>query len=320
MRKICLLGGTGFVGRHLANRLHNMGWQIQIPTRRRERHPELQVLPSVKLVSCNIHDQKELNAQLAECEAVVNLVGILNESGHNGQGFRKVHVDLPLKIITACHANGIRRVLHLSALNADARNGKSHYLRTKGEGEDVLHASRDVDVTSFRPSAIFGKDDQFLQKFAFLRKLFPAFFILPCANARLAPVWIEDVIEAMVTSLEEDEKHYDKRYNLCGPNAYTLKELVEYVDELIGTKHALIPLNDKMSRMEGRFLDFMPPKFKLFSTDNYNSLQVDSVCDSKNDLWALNIKPHTIEAIMPKVFRVPDQRALYNKFRSTAGR
>jgi len=319
MRKICLLGGTGFVGRHLANHLHSMGWQIHIPTRRPERHPELQVLPSVTLVSSNIHDQKELNAQLAGCEIVVNLVGILNESGHNGQGFRKVHVDLPLKIITACHLNGIRRVLHLSALNADARNGKSHYLRTKGEGEDILHASRDVDVTSFRPSAIFGKGDQFLNKFAFLLKLFPAFFFLPCPDSRLAPVWINDVIESIVTTLD-DEKHYGKRYNLCGPNAYTLKELVEYVDGLIGTKHAIVGWNDKISRMEGRFLDFFPPKFKFFSSDNYDSLQVDSVCDSKNDLWALNIKPHTVETVMPKVFRVPDERALYDKFRSMAGR
>jgi uncharacterized protein YbjT (DUF2867 family) len=319
MRKICLLGGTGFVGRHLATRLHSMGWHIHIPTRRQERHPELQVLPSVSLISCNIYDQKVLNAQLAECEAVVNLVGILNENGHNGQGFRKTHVDLPLKITTACHANGIRRVLHLSALGADARNGKSHYLRTKGEGEDVLHRSREIDVTIFRPSVIFGKDDAFLKQFAFLLKLFPGFFLLPCADARLAPVWIEDVIEAMVTTLD-DEKHYGKRYNLCGPSAYTLKELVEYVDKLIGTLHAIIPLSDKMSRMEGRFLDFLPPKFKFFSTDNYNSLQADNVCDSKNDLWALNIKPHSIESIMPKEFIAPDERALYDKFRSTAGR
>ncbi|MEO5703230.1 MAG: complex I NDUFA9 subunit family protein, partial [Gammaproteobacteria bacterium] len=187
---VCLLGGTGFVGHHLIRQLTESGYRLRILTRRRERNRDLLVLPNVDLVEADIQDEQVLTRQFMGCDAVINLVGILNEKGSNGSGFRRAHVELPRKILQACLASGVTRVLHMSALNADADKGSSHYLRSKGAGEDLLHSMQGLRVTSFRPSVIFGPGDSFFNRFATLLKLSPLFFPLACPNARFAPVYV----------------------------------------------------------------------------------------------------------------------------------
>lgn len=318
MRKICLIGGTGFVGKHLANRLVKNGWHVRLLTRQREQHRDFLVLPTLELVSTNASSQDQLNTHLAGCDAVINLVGILNETGNDGTGFHRTHVELPQKLITACRINNIHRLLHLSALNADARQGKSHYLRTKGAGEDLLHAANELNVTSFRPSVIFGEDDTFLNRFAKLLRVPSYVFMLPCASAKFAPVWIEDVVAAMMQTLDEP-KHYGQRYNLCGPKVYTLQQLVEYTAQLLRVKRLIVPLNDKYSHLAARLMEHVPGK--PFSIDNYLSSQVDSVCSDNHLLTQLGITPHTIEAIMPKYFTHTTKKALlYSQFRYHARR
>ncbi|MDM8559731.1 complex I NDUFA9 subunit family protein [Candidatus Parabeggiatoa sp. HSG14] len=313
MRKICLLGGTGFVGKHLAHRLTKAGWQIRIPTRQREQHRELLLFPSVEMVSADVYDQEQLNAQLVGCEAVINLVGILNETGKEGTGFRKAHVEFPKKLIAACQANNIKRLLHLSALNADAKQGKSHYLRTKGEAEDLLHATEDLHVTSFRPSVIFGEDDSFSNLLAILLRVPSPVFMLPSGYAKLAPVWVEDVVDMMMQTLDNPE-HYGQHYNLCGPTVYTLKEIVAYIAKLLEVKRYIIPLG-KTSYLAGLVL----PR-KLYSVDNYLSSQTDNVCGDNNHFSEFGIKPHTIEMIMPKYFTSSTPREFYSVFRNEAHR
>jgi uncharacterized protein YbjT (DUF2867 family) len=313
MRKICLLGGTGFVGKHLAHRLAKAGWQIRIPTRQRERHRELLLFPQVEMVSADVYDQEQLNAQLAGCEAVVNLVGILNETGKEGTGFRRAHVEFPKKIVAACQANNIKRLLHLSALNADAKQGTSHYLRTKGEAENLIHATDDLHVTSFRPSVIFGEDDSFSNLFAIFLRLPSPIFMLPSGYAKFAPVWVEDVVDAMMQTLDNPE-HYGQHYNLCGPNVYTLKEIVAYIAKLLGVKRYIIPLG-KISHLVGVIM----PK-KIYSVDNYLSSLTDSVCGDNNHFPQFGIKPHAIETVMPKYFTPSTPREFYSVFRHQARR
>ena len=126
IKKICILGGTGFVGRTVANRLAQSGFSLRILTRNRERNKNnLILLPGVELVEADVHDAEQLKRQFSGCDAVINLVGILNERGRNGRGFQRVHVDLMKKIIEACAANKINRLLHMSALNADADRGRA---------------------------------------------------------------------------------------------------------------------------------------------------------------------------------------------------
>ncbi len=317
MRTICLLGGTGFIGKYLASRLVKNGWRVKVLTRQRERHRELLVLPTLELVTTDMYDQTQLNNSLVGSEAVINLVGILNENGNDGAGFRRAHVELPQKLITACQVNRIQRVLHISALNAEAQTGNSHYLRTKGEGEDLLHAAKDLQVTSFRPAVMFGEDDSLFNRFASLLRVPSYLFMLPSANAQLAPVWVEDVVVAMLQALAEP-KHIGQRYCLCGPQIYTLQALVQYLAQLMEVKRLIIPLGDNWSQLVARIMEWVPGK--PYSIDNYLSAQVPSIC-SENDFAKFGMAPHAIEAVMPKYFSpLAGKSLMYSQWRCYAGR
>jgi len=317
MRNIALLGGTGFIGKHLATRLIEMGYQVRIVTRKFEQHRDLLVLPGLTLLEANVYEQTQLNEQLAGCDAVINLIGILNETSHDGTGFRKAHVELAEKIISACKINNIKRLLHISSLNANAKEGKSHYLRTKGEAEDLLHAAADLNVTSFKPSVIFGEDAGILSKFTALLRLPSPIFMLPSAHAKLAPVWVKDVVNAMVKTLDKPES-YGQRYNLCGPKVYTLQELVSYTAKQQGLKRYIIPLNTIASKLIALIMEIVPGK--PYSLDNFHSSQVESVCGEKNDLKQLGITPHPLETIMYCPLSATTSRECYSNYRSLAGR
>jgi NADH dehydrogenase len=315
INKIAIVGGTGFVGRTLANRLTQEGKEVRILTRNRERHKDnLILLPTVELIQADVHAMDQLKRFFSGCDAVINLVGILNEHGRDGSGFRQAHVELSRKIIDACQHTHINRLLHMSALNADAKLGTSHYLKTKGEAEDLVHqaGAQGIKVTSFRPSVIFGREDSFFNRFAKLLKLTPLFFPLACARTRFAPVFVGDVAEAFVKTLRDPES-FGHRYDLCGPKTYTLEELVRYTADCIGIKRWIIPLNDILSRIQAAVFDFVPGK--PFSTDNFLSARVDSVC-KHNGLHDLNITPAAIETMVPRYLANQSQRARYNLYRS----
>lgn len=318
IQRICMLGGTGFVGRTLANRLTRDGYQLRILTRDRERNRQkLILLPTTELVETDVHEPARLRQQFEGCDAVINLIGILNERGHKGRGFHKVHVELARSVINACRATGVRRLLHMSALNADAGRGPSFYLKTKGEAEDLVQAaeSHDLHVTSFRPSVIFGPDDRFFNRFARLLKLTPLVFPLACPQSRFAPIYVQDVAEAFARALTDPNTH-GRRYNLCGPHDYSLQELVEYVAACSGHKRTLLPLNDFLSRLQAKVFDFVPGK--PFSTDNYLSTRIDSLCPDGGDLRAFGIHPTALETVVPRYLSDKGPRDRYRDFQRHA--
>jgi len=294
--KICIVGGTGFVGRRLAARLSEAGHDIVILTRRRERHRDLLVLPGLRLVDGDVHQPSFLQREFQDRDTVVNLVGILNEPGHDGRGFVRAHAELPGKVVQACRETGVPRLLHMSALQA-APGAPSHYLRTKAAGEETAHhaAGADFHVTSFRPSVIFGPGDGFLNRFAGLLRLAPGVFPLACPDARFQPVYVEDVVRAFVEALD-NHKTFGQRYDLCGPRVYTLREIVEYVAKLIDKRVCIVGLNDTLSYLQAAVMEFVPGK--PFSLDNYRSLQLDSVCD-KGFPAVFGITPESLEQIAP---------------------
>lgn len=294
--KICLLGGTGFVGKRLAARLCEAGHDIVILTRHRERRRDLLVLPTVRLVQADVYDAEFLRKQFEDRDTVINLVGILNEKGRDGRGFARVHAELPSMLVAACRQTGVTRLLHMSALHASDA-APSHYLRTKALGEDAVHraANPDFHVTSFRPSVIFGPGDGFLNRFAGLLRLTPGVFPLACPRARFQPVYVEDVVRAFVESLD-NHKTFGQRYDLCGPKVYTLREIVEYVARLVGKRACIIGLNDALSYLQAVTLEFVPGK--PFSLDNYRSLKVDSVCEQGFPA-VFGITPASLEQIAP---------------------
>ena len=298
IKKIAILGGTGFVGQSLCNRLSKDGYKLKVPTRNREYNRDnLILLPNLELIETDIHNSDDLKELLIDCDAVINLVGILNEKRNNGKGFRKVHVELVKNLISICKVHGTRRILQISALGADAKNGKSFYLKTKGEAEKLLRSnSVGIKTTILKPSVIFGKKDSFFNRFAKLLKICPFFFPLACYKTKFSPIYVLDVVEMIAKSIN-DPNSYNKSYQLCGPKTYSLKNLISFTSETLDLKCVIIPLNNTLSYIQARVFDFLPNK--PFSTDNYLSAQTDSICEC-NDLFRYNIKPTAIEDIVPQ--------------------
>lgn len=278
MKRLCILGGNGFVGSHLCRALVDAGWLLRVPSRNEigTNHP-LRALPGIETSRCDIHDPHTLHTLFTGCAAVINLVGILNETGADGSGFRHAHVELTRKVIRACEEAGVKRLLHMSALHASAEHGPSHYLHSKGEAEQlVIDANRHgLATTRFCPSIIFGPGDAFFNRFAALLRFAPL-FPLACPATRFAPVYVGDVVRAFVTALSDPET-IGQRYNLCGPKVYSLKQLVQYTADTCGMRRWIIGLNDTSSSLQARMLGLLPGK--PMSYDNYLSLTVDSVCE-----------------------------------------
>lgn len=302
MRTICMLGGAGFVGRHLANRLTNCGHSVTILTRNRERHRRLLVLPAVRLLEGDVFEKRFLEHAFSGCDTVVNLVGILNEKGRNGAGFRKVHVELVDLVLSACRASGINQLLHMSALRADATDGPSHYLRSKGEAEELIRerAGNDIAWTIFRPSVIFGPDDSFTNRFATLLRLTPLIFPLARPNARFAPVYVSDVTAAMSRVLDRQRGSSDI-FQLCGPEVSSLKEIVQFIAGCLALKRVVIGLPDVLSKIQAGICEFIPGK--PFSLDNYRSLAANSLCDD-NGFDRLDLSPRSLSSVVPRYLRV----------------
>lgn len=310
---ICILGGTGFVGSHLASRLSKDGHDIRVLTRRRERHRELLVLPTLDVIEANVHDEQALVEHFSGCNAVINLVGILNESKKGD--FERTHVDLPRKIVQSCVAAGVPRLLHMSALHADAHKGSSEYLRTKGKGQDLVHASQALNVTSFRPSVIFGPGDSFFNRFAGLLKIVPA-LPLACPNAKFAPVFVENVAEAFAKALD-NPRTVGQHYELCGPHVYTLKQLVDYTATVIHSHRPVIGLSDGLSKTMARIMGMLPGK--PMSYDNYLSLQTDSVCEGSFPDF-IGIVPTPLEAVVPYYLGEKATQDKFDQYRRTGSR
>jgi len=312
---IGVLGGTGFVGRHLVRALAEAGYQVRVLARRRERHRELLVLPRVTVVETDIMTLSNLHQHLNGCSAVINLVAVLNE---NRKGdFQRLHVDLPRMIIDACVANKIDRVIHMSALNAYAGKAPSRYLTSKGEGEDTIHLGGDegINVTTLRPSVIFGPGDHLFNRFASLLKLI-LHLPLACPNARFAPIYVGDVVDVIIKSLNE-KATFGQRYDLCGPNVYTLQQLVEFTIRTLGIKRKVIPLGDGISKLQARIMGCLPGKPLTY--DNYLSMQVDSVSREQFP-QIFGITPQPLEAIVPRYLLNQNQRGQFDRFRLFAGR
>lgn len=291
--RIAVLGGTGFVGHSLCTRLAAAGHELRILTRHRDRHRNFLVLPTAQVVEADVHNPAVLKRELAGCDAAVNLVGILNESGR--ETFVRAHAELPAKLVQACREAGVSRLLHMSALHATA-DAPSLYLRSKAQGERaVMAAAGALQVTSFRPSVIFGRGDSFTNRFAALLRQVPLAFPLACPEARLQPVHVEDVTQAFAVALERHET-YGKQYNLCGPKAYSLLELVTLIARSCGQHRWIVPLGPGLSRLQATLLQFAPGK--PFTPDNFRSLQVPSIC-SEPFPAIFGIEPAQLEEILP---------------------
>jgi len=282
-----VIGGSGFVGRHLVAALVGAGMEVTVPTRRPERANALRLLPTVTVIEADPAETGTLARLAIGHDALINLAGVLHsrrgradERGPHDYGpdFARAHVEIPQAAVAACRAAGVRRLLHMSALGA-SREAPSEYLRSKGVGEEAVLAADDLAVTVFRPSVIFGPDDRFLNLFADLAAKLPV-VPLACPQARFQPVYIGDVVRAFQSALGDPEAA-GKRYDLCGPKEYALQELVEFACAASGHRRVVIGLGKGLSNLQAWLMEFSPGP--LMTRDNVRSMQVPSVCAQCED-------------------------------------
>ena len=286
-----VVGGSGFVGRHLVAALAARGASVVVPTRRRERAKHLILLPTVDVVEADARDARTLAALARGCDAVVNLAGILH-----GPGFNLAHVELAQAVVNACRLAGIKRLLHMSALGADPF-APSEYLRSKGLGEQAVLAADDLEATVFRPSVIFGPEDRFLNLFAKL--------------AAFSPVLALAALESRAHLSDTG----GKRYDLCGPHEYTLRELMQFVCAVTGRRRLIVGLPDGVAWLQAWMMEWLP--VKLLTRDNLRSMRVPSVSGNE---FPFGIRPAALQATAPAWLASAAMRERYDELRWRARR
>jgi uncharacterized protein YbjT (DUF2867 family) len=304
MKRILVLGGSGFIGRHVCEKAGQLNCRVTVPTRHMVAARSVAPLPWVDVIETDIHVEMDLTRLVRGHDAVVNLVAILHG---DAAAFDHVHVALVQKLERACMGGRVKHLVHVSALGA-ASDAPSLYQRSKAEGEAVLMASK-LTTTILRPSVVFGAQDRFLNMFAKLQAIFP---VMPLAGAetRFQPVWVQDVAQAIVTRLTSAQRLQAPGaiaagpvFEACGPQVFTLRELVQLAGRLSGNPRPVIALPDALARLQATMMEWLPGE-PLMSRDNLASLQIDNVASGTlPGLEELGITPSTLTAIASSYLR-----------------
>ena len=305
--KCVIFGGTGFVGSNFAQKLSPLATEIVVITRDIERNKSLKMIPNLQLVPASISDSKTIRDVLKNAEIVVNTIGILNEFDQIST-FESIHFKFLQRLSQEIKVNKIKRFLHISSLNAKI-DQMSDYLHTKGKAEDFIlnEMSSFCNTTIFRPSIVFGEEDSFFNKFAKLLKFIPI-FPLACPYARFQPIYVGDLTDFMISCISNIET-YNKKIDTVGPKIYTFSELIKLTTKTMGIRRVIIPLNDSLSKAQAYVFQNLPGK--LFTIDNYYSLQIDSV--SENGYMGKT----TVEQTLPNYLNIKDES---EELRKKAGR
>ena len=316
--RIALFGGSGFVGTVLANQLVRADYGVRIFTRDRQHARALWLLPDTDVVALEVADEERVAQALVGCTAAVNLIGILNERRDNGVDFHRAHVETVEHLIKACKHARVPHLLHMSALKAGPQ-APSYYLRSKGEAEKRLHSAsgRQFRSSVLRPSVIFGRHDHFLNRFAALLKRAPHLLPLTACEARLQPIYVGDVVAAIVALLRTTPSSGSTVVEIGGPQTMTLRAIVEYVAALIARQTTIVPLGGAAAGLLAWAMEFVPGK--PLSRDNLRSLSVASVCEGINGLVTLGIRPTPLDEIAPAYLADGGLRGRYERYRVEAG-
>jgi NADH dehydrogenase len=306
-QRIVILGGTGFVGGSLVPRLAADGHALLLLSRNRQERRHSSVGRNVTLASADVYDPAVLRRHIAGADAVINLVGILNESGRNT--FERVHVGLTRLLIDACRDTGVHRLHQMSSLKAG--QGLSSYLRTRGEAEALVKAST-LDWTIYQPSTIFGPNDGLVTRFDRLLAMAPV-VPLPRPGAKMAPVYVGDVVEAIARAVADPSVSLLRTFELYGRETWRLVDIVRAIAAARGRRRMVVPMPDSLGRLQAQFAQFVPGK--PFTPDNFRSLRTDSV-GTVDGLAQLAITPQSFSAWLPRLLGQPERQRRLDEART----
>jgi NADH dehydrogenase len=297
LARATVLGGSGFIGRYIVQRLAAKGAVVAVVSRHARDAGFLRPLGDVgqiALIDAGLGDEARLAAALDGADAVVSSVGILYERGR--QSFAAVHVHGPARLARLAQAAGVRRFVHISALAADIQSS-SAYARSKAEGEAAVRAGF-PGATILRPSVVFGPEDSFFNRFAALAIYLPALPLIGGGMTRFQPVYVGDVAAAVMAALTRPEAG-GRIYQLGGPGIYTFRELMELMLREIRRRRALISIPFGLARFEAFFLEHLPGR-PLLTRDQVRLLEHDSIVQQgAPGLADLGISPTAVEPVLP---------------------
>jgi len=294
---ICVFGGSGFVGRHMVKALARTGARIRVAVRR--PNEAMFLLPAgnvgqIQLFAANVRDDASVAEAVKGADVVINLVGLLHQSGR--QKFGAVQAEGAGRIAKAAKAAGVKRFIQMSAIGAD-KNARSSYARSKAEGEAAV---RDAfpDATIMRPSIIFGPEDNFFNRFAWMASLSPILPLIGGGKTKFQPAYVSDIAEAAVRIL--DNPHWaGKTFELGGPEVMSFKDLLKLICEITHRQRILMPIPFVLASLQAMFLQLLPnpmltmDQVRLLKTDNV--VGSEGVCTFKD----LSIAPVSAEVIVP---------------------
>ncbi len=292
-----VFGGSGFVGRYVVGELARRGWRVRVAVRRPDRALFLKPLGDVGQivpVAANIRDDASVAEAVAGAELAINLVGVLYEAGR--QGFRAVHEDGAGRVARAAAAAGVRRVVHVSAIGA-APDAAAEYARSKAAGEAAMRSGF-PDSTVVRPSIVFGVEDDFLNRFAWIARLAPALPLIDGGATKFQPVYVADVAEG-IARIAGDAGTAGRVYEFGGPEVLSFRELMEMLLAQIGRRRLLLPVPGALAMLPARIMELtpLPP---LLTRDQIRMLASDNVAaDDAPGLADLGIDPTPLEAVAP---------------------
>ncbi|MFQ5533485.1 MAG: complex I NDUFA9 subunit family protein [Sphingomonadales bacterium] len=307
-RLVTIFGGSGFVGRHLVQRLARTGVRIRVAV----RNPNLALflkplgdVGQIQIVQANVRDDDSVARAVAGADAVVNLVGILYQRGR--QRFDDLQADGADRIARASRAAGVSRLVHLSAIGADSASA-SHYARSKAAGEKAMTEAF-PNVTIMRPSVVFGPEDGFFNRFATMIRMTPVLplfggvpVLRPGGQTKFQPVYVGDVADAIVTALG-DRSMAGKVFELGGPRIYTLRQIFEIVLAETGRKRLCVSIPFGLAKIKAWLLQIASRLLMvapLLTVDQVKLLATDNVvADDALTLADIGITPTTVEAIIP---------------------
>ncbi len=312
---VTIFGGTGFLGRHVVRKLAALGVHIRVVTRFPEKIYRLKLsgdIGQIVAVACDYDNEQSVAAVVQGSDMVVNCIGISFEKGKK-QTFQRIHVEFPALLARLCMGEGVKRLVHVSALGCNA--GISRYTRSKLEGEKVV-ISNFPKATIIRPAVMFGADDRFFNRLAEVMRYAPVVPLIGGGKTKFQPVFVGDIAAAIVQASDvASDKYQGITYQLGGSEVMSFKEICAFVLKHMEIQKKFINVSYRLAKYKAWFWEFLPRP--ILTRDQVNGFKTDSVVlDGSPCFHSFGIEPKSIHLVVPKYIEIFRSGGAISKYKT----